>query len=313
MHPSRRSPLAIGACAMIVFWGGVWFNGCSGELPEPLLVEAGANRVIAPGGNATLEGAATGGTQPYTYSWTPTTALDDPTAAEPTASPVQTTQYTLTATDSLGQTASDEVTVRVMPSRTLGGGEGFTATLRATGDLWGWGENARGQVGDGTTENRTVPVPVRDLTDVIDITGGDNFTVALRSDGTVWAWGANYSGQLGDGTTDHRHVPGQIPSLSDVVRVAAGYTHAAALTADGEVWAWGSNDQGQLGDGTDTNRRSPVRVTTLSNVARLRCGFYHTLAVDNEGTVWAWGENFYGQLGTGTTDDSLAPIQPAWP
>ena len=80
---------------------------------QPLLVEAGPDQTIAPGGSATLEGSATNGREPCTYSWSQTVGLSDPTIARPTASPAATTTYLLTVTDAVGQTASDSTTVTV--------------------------------------------------------------------------------------------------------------------------------------------------------------------------------------------------------
>ena len=79
----------------------------------PLTAEAGANKTIAPSGSTTLDGAASGGLAPYTYSWSPTTGLNNPNIAQPTASPATTTTYTLTVHDSLLQIATDTVTVTV--------------------------------------------------------------------------------------------------------------------------------------------------------------------------------------------------------
>jgi uncharacterized protein YdaL/oxalate decarboxylase/phosphoglucose isomerase-like protein (cupin superfamily) len=81
----------------------------------PLLAKAGPDKVILPGGSATLEGSASDGEPPYSYSWSPAAGLDDATAAWPTASPESTTVYTLTVTDDIGQTAADLVTVTVAP------------------------------------------------------------------------------------------------------------------------------------------------------------------------------------------------------
>ena len=75
---------------------------------------AGADQIIACGTSSTvLNGSATGGIPPFTYSWSPATGLSDPNSATPTASPVTTTTYTLTVTDAALCTGSDSVTVTV--------------------------------------------------------------------------------------------------------------------------------------------------------------------------------------------------------
>ena len=81
----------------------------------------------------------------------------------------------------------------------IAGGRYHTIALKDNGTVWAWGSNSYGQLGDGTTTNKTTPVPVSDLTGVTAIAGGGYHTIALKEDGTVWAWGGNSSGQLGDG------------------------------------------------------------------------------------------------------------------
>jgi alpha-tubulin suppressor-like RCC1 family protein len=65
-----------------------------------------------------------------------------------------------------------------------------------------WGYNGYGQLGDGTFDTRTAPVPVSGLVDVTALAGGDFHNLALLLDGTLMAWGYNNSGQLGNGTLD---------------------------------------------------------------------------------------------------------------
>jgi YD repeat-containing protein len=146
-----------------------------------------------------------------------------------------------------------------------------TVALKNDGTVWAWGYNAQGQLGDGTTTQRTVPVQVMaspgvGLTNVKAIAAGYKHTVVVKNDGTVWTWGWNSDGQLGDGTTTDRKTPVQVSGLTNVKAVAAGYYHTVALKNDGTVWSWGYNYYGQLGDGTsgDTASKSaPVQVKDL--------------------------------------------------
>lgn len=105
-------------------------SGCVGSPTDPdldssqplpsLTAEAGPDKAITDGGSCTLEGSASSGVGPYTYAWSPATGLDNPAAAQPTASPVQTTQYTLTVIDNVGATATDTVRVSVVPTAQAG-------------------------------------------------------------------------------------------------------------------------------------------------------------------------------------------------
>jgi len=166
----------------------------------------------------------------------------------------------------------------------------------------GW--NGVGQLGDGTTGDRSRFVAATGLTNVRSVAAGSFHTVAARADGTVWAWGWNAFGQLGDGTTTDRRAPTQVAGLTGIVAVSAGAYDSLALGADGAVWAWGWNGVGQLGDGTKTERHTPVRVVGLGLVKAISGGGFHSLALGHDGTVWAWGWNHFGQLGTGSIADT---------
>jgi alpha-tubulin suppressor-like RCC1 family protein/PKD repeat protein len=162
-----------------------------------------------------------------------------------------------------------------------------------------WGSNYYGQLGDGTSENRGLPVRVKGLIDVEDVAAGEYHSLAVQSNGAPWAWGTNDYGQLGDGTSERRNAPVRVSGLTDVKDVAAGNSFSLALKSTGTVWAWGNNDKGQLGDGTFEQRNAPVRVSGLTDVKDVAAGSRHSLAVKNDGTVWAWGDGVDGKLGDG--------------
>ena len=123
----------------------------------------------------------------------------------------------------------------------------ISAEVLPTNDVWAWGYNTSGQLGDGTTTNQTNPVQVNNSSWETSVSGGGLFSLALKSDGTVWSWGYNVSGQLGDGTTINRSNPVQVSGLDGVIAISAGTLHSLALKSDGTVWSWGYNGAGRFG------------------------------------------------------------------
>ena len=177
------------------------------------------------------------------------------------------------------------------------------------------GDNQFGQLGDGTTINRTTPVPITTLTGIIDIAVGHRHTLFLKNDGTVWACGEGYFGQLGDDTYTDRLTPVQVSSLTGIIAISAGgsdsQAHSLFLKNDGTAWACGANFSGQLGNAMYANAWGvPVPVTMsggipLSGITSVAAGQSHSLFLKNDGIVWACGNNQSGQLGNGTNASSL--------
>ena len=103
--------------------------------------------------------------------------------------------------------------------------------------LLAWGNNQNGQLGDGTTVNKTAPEMI--ASNVETASAGDAHSLFVRADGTLWATGNNQSGQLGDGTTTMRTNPVPVIGGTNVVAVAAGQSQSLFLKGDGTVWAMG--------------------------------------------------------------------------
>lgn len=192
-------------------------------------------------------------------------------------------------------------------------GSDFSCALVA-GGVRCWGGNSQGQLGDGSTTMRTVPIPVRGLgTGVHRLSVGLQHACAVAG-GTVWCWGRNADGQLGDGTSTTRLEPVAVDfgglSSPGIVDVDAGDGHTCALRDDGAVLCWGRNGYGELGDGTTTRRTLPVFALGLGGPAvAVAAGSWHTCALRADGVVRCFGQNGLGQLGTDYRSSRRVPVR----
>ncbi|MEU8545367.1 Ig-like domain repeat protein [Streptomyces sp. NPDC048717] len=226
-----------------------------------------------------------------------------------------------------GTTTSSNVPVPVdLPAGVqlvaFSGGNTFTLGLTSDNRVLSWGDNEYGQLGDGTTTNRSVPGPV-DFpagTRIKAIAAGNFHNLALTTDNHLFAWGWNRDGQVGDGTTTTQRnspVPVALPAGTEIEAIAARGNHSLALTTDGRVLAWGFNASGQLGNGTAGSAPNPTPVQTLipagTDVVAIVAGGYYSLALTSDGHVLGWGSNAWGQVGDGTTTDRHAPVPVALP
>lgn len=182
------------------------------------------------------------------------------------------------------------------------------------GQVWCWGNNGEGVIGDGTFGVPRRPTRVPSLSGVTELVAGRHVCAALDG-GSVLCWGPNAKGELGIGDAGT-----PVPTPTPV----AGMTHASRLTAaeevscairngDETVFCWGDNSYGQLG--TLAAPSSAVRVAVPGTAfSQLRTGGYHSCGLTSVGTVWCWGQNNFGELGLGqvTTSNVTVPSLVQW-
>jgi alpha-tubulin suppressor-like RCC1 family protein len=146
--------------------------------------------------------------------------------------------------------------------------------------LYGWGENAEGQLGDGSTTSTDMPVLIPLLFrgpppgKITGLFAGCQHSLALFAKGALLAWGENGSGQLGNGTTTSSDKPVgvMLPTGTKVKSVSAGCDSSLALTATGKVLAWGYNAQGELGDDSTSDSDVPVAVDLPASLGGIAIG-----------------------------------------
>ena len=178
------------------------------------------------------------------------------------------------------------------------------------GNLWSWGANEVGQLGDNTAVDRSSPVQtIAQGISWKQVAAGAQVSAVIKTDGTLWLYGRNDLGQLGDNTTVNKSSPVQTVSAgTNWKQVACGY-QTAAIKTDGTLWLWGSGDSGQIGNNSTLNRSSPVQtISGGTNWQQVSCGLYTTAAIKTDGTLWLWGLNSLGQLGDNSGTNKSSPV-----
>lgn len=187
-----------------------------------------------------------------------------------------------------------------------------TQAYKANGELWAWGQNNEGQLGDGTQVLKNSPVRVIGSHNFIIVSEGSVDAIALKQDGSAWTWGTGLG--IGDNTTTRRTSPVQVVGNHTFIDCDAGHSCRVALKADGSAWTWGQNSFGQLGTGNITHTSSPVQVIGNHSFISVRAGGdwqnrpITMAALKADGSLWGWGVNDYGILGTGDTLNYSSPV-----
>ena len=182
-------------------------------------------------------------------------------------------------------------------------GKGYSGCIDNNGNLYMWGNDLYGNLGDGSTNDSSTPIKIMD--NVKGVSLGSTCSAAITKDGSLYMWGDNEHGKLGNGSTNDSSIP--IKIMDNVKAVSLGYEHNAVITEEGSLYLWGSNKYGKLGNGTTNDSLTPVKI--MDNVKAVSLGSEHSGAITEDGSLYMWGANWCYQLGNGTREDSLTPIK----
>ena len=177
-------------------------------------------------------------------------------------------------------------------------------------ELWVWGQNTTGMLGQNSLVNYSSPVQVpgttwKSIGAVFAYSMG-----AVKTDGTLWTWGANQAGSLGQNQTAPVKISSPTQVGSDTTwNTVYGTTFETyyATKTDGTLWVWGLGSNGQLGQNNLTSYSSPVQIPGTTWTGKLSNGEYSMAAVKTDGTLWVWGANTHGVLG-----QNESPSGPWW-
>ena len=176
-------------------------------------------------------------------------------------------------------------------------GDQYSLAIDEDGNLWSWGYNHNGELGDGTTGEKNVPTKItiegEENKKWKQIYAGYDHSLVIDENDNLWSMGYNAYGQLGDGTIKDKHVPTKITVAEKTnitwKQVSAGDDHNLAIDTEGNLWVWGNNTYGQLGDGTTGNKNVPTKITIEGEENKkwkqVSAGGSHCLAIDTDGNL----------------------------
>ncbi len=188
---------------------------------------------------------------------------------------------------------------------------GYTAFAQTqSGQLYAWGYNAAGSMGNGAATGAANASPVLVLGGLtfVKINVFQDTVRGLTTAGDLYGWGSNASGQLGDGTQLARSSPTLVVGGLKWKDFTSDVSNTWGITIAGDLYAWGSNTFGQLGDGTIAAKSSPVLVVGALKWASIVTQLSQSIGgITTAGDAYFWGNNSNGQMGDGTIASKSSP------
>lgn len=187
------------------------------------------------------------------------------------------------------------------------GPTGHTCAVTGAGAVHCWGFNDRGQLGDGSQIDKSVPSTAVPLGEpATGVVAGGQHSCAILADQSVWCWGYGMFGQLGNGANLDSATPVQVQGVSTAQELALGTAHSCARLSDGSVSCWGQNFFGQLGSPGGSSS-TPQEIGGFFVAGALGAGDEHMCAVASNQSVACWGRGEHLQLGNGNTSNLDMP------
>ncbi len=228
------------------------------------------------------------------HAWSITLALVAPMAAC-SAPPVGDSAESATSGSEGVTIVHRPIVPAAFPTGVAIASDGHACLRNGDGTVQCWGANNFGQLGDGTTLARALPVSVLGLAGAVQVATSYGSSCALLGNGTVECWGELLLASNLNGVT----TPTPIPNVTNAVSITAGDMHFCVALASGGATCWGRNSAGQIGVPVSSSGYfDATSVPGVANIVSVTAGISHTCALDRYGRVFCWGDGGSGQLGS---------------
>ncbi len=182
-----------------------------------------------------------------------------------------------------------------------------TCGLSVEGSAYCWGENANGQLGNGSLLPSYAPELVQGGLAFANVGAGRTHTCGVTNGGAAYCWGNNETGRLGTGGPQSP-IPAAVSGGLTFGAATAGYAHTCGVTNEGTGYCWGENSTGSVGDGSQIQKSVPTAVSGGLTFASISPGRWFSCGLTTSGAPYCWGENGTGELGDGQTIQRLFPV-----